>query len=97
MVLRAAREIQEGETVFVGTRLPLLAYLVAKATHAPGAVALYELGEVAPEAKAFTARAARWSYGGGVRYGVSEEETFRIEVAKSVEGLQTTLAIERGF
>src|SRR6202008_1532734 len=44
MVLRAAREIQEGETVFVGTRLPLLAYLVAKATHAPNAVALYENG-----------------------------------------------------
>src|SRR5438093_3374571 len=44
MVLRAAREIQEGETAFVGTRLPLLAYLVAKASHAPCAVALYENG-----------------------------------------------------
>ncbi|HYR51221.1 MAG TPA: CoA-transferase [Candidatus Dormibacteraeota bacterium] len=50
MVLRAAREIQEGETVFVGTRLPLLAYLVAKATHAPGAVALYENGLIREEA-----------------------------------------------
>jgi len=65
--------------------------------HSIRAVALYELGEVAPDARAFTARAARWSYGGGVRYGVSEEETFRIEVAKSVEGLQATLAVERGF
>ena len=44
MVLRAAREIREGETVFVGTRLPLLAYLVAKAVHAPRATALYENG-----------------------------------------------------
>jgi glutaconate CoA-transferase subunit B len=50
MVLRAAREIQEGETVFVGTRLPLLAYLVAKATHAPNAVALYENGLIREEA-----------------------------------------------
>ena len=50
MVLRAAREIQEGETVFVGTRLPLLAYLVAKATHAPSAVALYENGLIREEA-----------------------------------------------
>ena len=50
MVLRAAREIKEGETVFVGTRLPLLAYLVAKATHAPGAVALYENGLIREEA-----------------------------------------------
>ncbi|HEX7078095.1 MAG TPA: CoA-transferase [Candidatus Eisenbacteria bacterium] len=50
MVLRAAREIQEGETVFVGTRLPLLAYLTAKATHAPRAVALYENGLIREEA-----------------------------------------------
>jgi glutaconate CoA-transferase, subunit B len=50
MVLRAAREIQEGETVFVGTRLPLLAYLVAKRTHAPHAVALYENGLIREEA-----------------------------------------------
>ena len=50
MVLRAAREIQEGETVFVGTRLPLLAYLVAKRVHAPRAVALYENGLVREEA-----------------------------------------------
>jgi glutaconate CoA-transferase, subunit B len=50
MVLRAAREIREGETVFVGTRLPLLAYLVAKATHAPRATALYENGLVREEA-----------------------------------------------
>jgi glutaconate CoA-transferase subunit B len=50
MVLRAAREIKEGETVFVGTRLPLLAYLVAKATHAPAAVALYENGLIREEA-----------------------------------------------
>ena len=50
MVLRAAREIEEGETVFVGTRLPLLAYLVAKATYAPNAVALYENGLIREEA-----------------------------------------------
>ncbi|MGE5177522.1 MAG: CoA-transferase subunit beta [Bacteroidota bacterium] len=50
MVLRASREIREGETVFVGTRLPLLAYLVAKRTHAPHAVAFYENGLVREEA-----------------------------------------------
>jgi glutaconate CoA-transferase, subunit B len=50
MVLRAAREIQEGESVFVGTRLPLLAYLVAKALHAPSAVAIYENGLIREEA-----------------------------------------------
>jgi glutaconate CoA-transferase subunit B len=50
MVLRAAREIKEGETVFVGMRLPLLSYLVAKALHAPNAVALYENGLIREEA-----------------------------------------------
>lgn len=61
------------------------------------AVALYELGEVAPQASAFTARAARWSYGGGLRYGLSDESTFRLEVAKSIEGYQGSLTIQSGF
>jgi surface antigen Omp85-like protein len=61
------------------------------------AVALYELGEVAPQASAFTARAARWSYGGGFRYGLTEESTARLEVAKSVEGIHAVLSIGSGF
>jgi glutaconate CoA-transferase subunit B len=44
MVAAAAREIRDGELVFVGMRLPILAYGVARATHAPRARALYELG-----------------------------------------------------
>jgi glutaconate CoA-transferase subunit B len=44
MVAVAAREIHDGDLVFVGMRLPILAYGVARSTHAPGARALYELG-----------------------------------------------------
>src|ERR1700723_1724315 len=44
MVATAAREIADGELVFVGMRLPMLAFLVAKRTHAPRAVGLYENG-----------------------------------------------------
>jgi glutaconate CoA-transferase, subunit B len=44
MVAAAAREIRDGELVFVGMRLPVLAYGVARSTHAPRARALYELG-----------------------------------------------------
>jgi glutaconate CoA-transferase subunit B len=44
MVATAAREIADGELVFVGMRLPMLAFLVAKRTHAPSAVGLYENG-----------------------------------------------------
>lgn len=46
MVAAAAREIADGELVFVGMRLPMLAFLVAKRTHAPRAVGLYENGVI---------------------------------------------------
>ena len=46
MVTAAAREIADGEVVFVGMRLPLLGFLLAKSTHAPHAIGIYELGIV---------------------------------------------------
>ena len=46
MVAAAAREIRDGEVVFVGMRLPLLAFCLARSTHAPGAVGLFENGVV---------------------------------------------------
>ena len=53
MIAAAAREIVDGEVVFVGMRLPLLGFLLAKSTHAPNAIGVYELGivrdAVAPE------------------------------------------------
>ncbi len=49
MVTQAAREIRDGERVFVGMRLPLIAFVVAKRTHAPNAVGLFELGVVRDE------------------------------------------------
>jgi glutaconate CoA-transferase subunit B len=49
MVAQAAREIADGERVFVGMRLPLIAFVVAKRTHAPNAVGLFELGIVRDE------------------------------------------------
>ena len=44
MVAVAAREIADGELVFVGMRLPVLAFAVARSTHAPAALGLYEVG-----------------------------------------------------
>jgi glutaconate CoA-transferase subunit B len=46
MVAAAAREIHDGEVVFVGMRLPLIAFALAKETHAPTAVGLFECGIV---------------------------------------------------
>ena len=44
MVAVASREIRDGDLVFVGMRLPILAYAVALTTHAPNARGLFEVG-----------------------------------------------------
>lgn len=46
MVAAAAREIRDGEVISVGMRLPLIAFLVAKRTHAPHAIGLFENGVI---------------------------------------------------
>jgi glutaconate CoA-transferase subunit B len=46
MVAAAAREIRDGEIVFTGMRLPLIAFALAKQRHAPNAVGLFEGGLV---------------------------------------------------
>ena len=46
MVIAAAREIRDEDVVFVGMRLPLIAFAYAKRTHAPRAVGLFENGIV---------------------------------------------------
>jgi glutaconate CoA-transferase subunit B len=51
MAAVAARELHDGQTVFVGIGLPNLACNLARATHAPNLVLIYESGAVgaAPE------------------------------------------------
>ena len=49
MVAAAAREIHDDDIVFVGMRLPLIAFALAKYTHAPHAVGLFENGIVRDE------------------------------------------------
>jgi glutaconate CoA-transferase, subunit B len=46
MVVAAGREIRDGEMVFVGMRLPLIAFAFAKRRHAPAALGLFENGIV---------------------------------------------------
>ena len=46
MVVAAAREIRDGERVFVGMRLPLLGFAVAKELHAPEALGIFENGVI---------------------------------------------------
>src|SRR3954466_4669728 len=72
MVVAAAREIADGEVVFVGMRLPLLAFGLAKRTHAPNAIGLFENGlvrDTVPPADLYTmsdapnVRGAAWATG----------------------------------
>lgn len=49
MVACAARQIRDGERVFVGMRLPLIAFALAKRTHAPGCIGLFESGAMRDE------------------------------------------------
>jgi len=44
MIAVASREIRDGDVVFVGMRLPILAYAVARNAHAPNARGLFEVG-----------------------------------------------------
>jgi glutaconate CoA-transferase subunit B len=46
MAVAAAQELRDGETVFVGIGLPNLACNLARATHAPNLVLIYESGAV---------------------------------------------------
>lgn len=46
MLIVAAREIRDGEVVFVGMRGPLTVFELAKRLHAPNAVGLFECGIV---------------------------------------------------
>jgi glutaconate CoA-transferase subunit B len=46
MVVCASRQIRDDEHVFVGMRLPLIAFALAKQTHAPNCIGLFEGGIV---------------------------------------------------
>ena len=48
MVIEAARQIRDGDVVFVGTGLPLLATTFAQRTHAPTLCFVVESGAIAP-------------------------------------------------
>lgn len=51
MVIEAARRVRDGDVVFVGTGLPLLATTLAQRTHAPNVVCVIESGVMAPQVR----------------------------------------------
>jgi len=51
MVIEAARQLRDGDVVFVGTGLPMLATTLAQRTHAPNVVMVIESGVIAPQVR----------------------------------------------
>ena len=51
MICCAARELEDGKTVAVGTGLPCAAAMLAQRTHAPNLVIMFEAGGVAPSCR----------------------------------------------
>ena len=49
MSVAGARELKDGEIIGVGLGLPVISSFLAKRTHAPNAIILFELGVVDPE------------------------------------------------
>jgi len=49
MVIEAAHHVRDGDVVFVGTGLPLLATTLAQRAHAPNVVCVIESGVIAPQ------------------------------------------------
>src|SRR5262245_44095802 len=49
MICCAARALEDGRTVAVGTGVPCAAAMLAQRTHAPNLVVLFEAGGIAPQ------------------------------------------------
>ena len=68
-----------------------------KILHAVSAIALYDVGEVAPSARSFRLASAHPSAGGGLRLGRTERTAWRVEVANSSEGWHGSLSLLSDF
>lgn len=74
MAIVAARQIQDGEIVFCGTGISLLAAMAAKYIHAPKAIIFFETGAIDPDLREIplTVADSRLMYGSCVNAGLSE-------------------------
>lgn len=66
-------------------------------SHQVSAIAIYQLGAVAPTLGNFSIRTAHISWGGGLRMGLREAAALRLDVATSNEGLHAQLVLRSDF
>ena len=74
MAVCGSKQIKNGAVVFIGTGLPLIAAMLAKKTHAPGAKFVYEAGFIDSNAKeiALSIADSRLGYRASGAIGLSE-------------------------
>jgi glutaconate CoA-transferase subunit B len=74
MAIVAARQIHDGEIVFCGTGISLLAAMAAKCIHAPGAIIFFETGAIDPDLREIPLTVAdpRVMYGSSLNAGLAE-------------------------
>lgn len=72
MAVVAARNIKDGDIVFCGTGISLLAAMAAKYIHAPGAIIFFETGAIDPDLREIplTVADSRLMYGSSVNTGL---------------------------
>ncbi|MHA1775845.1 MAG: CoA-transferase subunit beta [Promethearchaeota archaeon] len=51
MAISAAKLLEDGKSVFVGTGLPMIATMFAQRTHAPNLLMIFEAGSIGPQVK----------------------------------------------
>jgi hypothetical protein len=66
-------------------------------SHLVSAVAIYQVGAVAPDRQHFRLDDVHTSWGGGLRTGRADGTTIRLDVGKSVEGWKAGLRIRNDF
>lgn len=74
LAVAAAREVKDGDIVFAGTGLPMLAIMLAQQNNAPNAVCIYEAGSVdgRPISLPTSVGDARCSYQASIASGLAD-------------------------
>src|SRR5690349_14557551 len=78
MAAVAARELADGEVVFVGIGLPNLACNLARKTHAPNLVLIYESGAVGATPSRLPGSIGDPAFGTGSFWGCGRADVFRL-------------------
>ncbi len=97
MAVAAAREIADGEIVFAGTGLPMLAAMLAQRTHAPGCCIVFEAGTVASQLAHLPMSVGdpRTVRGAAVAAGLHEVFTYVLQAGRVDVGFLSGAQVDR--